>query len=99
MDFVRLIQHGERLFPGARAPMLDKRKSGGIKGLCELLASTEELEFTSTEVEKVTGIVGKKLASAFNATKVQAVAEARGWGLIKGRGRFNPSRLVRKVAI
>ncbi|MDA9441641.1 hypothetical protein XH98_21650 [Bradyrhizobium sp. CCBAU 51745] len=98
-DFDRLIGHKERMFPGAKLVSQRKpgtRKDGGVKGLMSLLYSTDAMEITTTDLERLTGISFQKNKNRYLSNPlVQKAMNDTGFGFVVGKGRGNPGRFAR----
>ncbi|MEZ2142648.1 hypothetical protein AAE026_10090 [Bradyrhizobium sp. DN5] len=102
-EFDRLIEHKDRVFPGAKLLSQSKpetRKDGGVKGLLSLLYSTDALEITTVELKKLTGISfqNNKLRYLSNPLVVKAM-EDTAFTFVAGKGRGNPGRFVRNASL
>jgi hypothetical protein len=102
-EFDRLIRHKDRMFPGAKLISQSKpgsRNDGGVKGLVSLLYSTDVLEITTVELERLTGISFQKNKSRYlDKTVVQTAMQDTGFTFVAGKGRGNPGRFVRISAL
>jgi hypothetical protein len=98
-EFDRLILHKDRTFPGAKLITLSRpgsKKEGGVMGLVSLLYSTDALEITTVELERLTGIsFQKNKARYLSSPVVQKAMDDTGLTFVAGKGRGNPGRLVR----
>jgi hypothetical protein len=102
-EFERLIQHKDRMFPGARLVTQRKAeqiKQRGVKGLVSFLYTTEASEITTVELQKLTGVsFQKNKARYLSDPLVRKVMQNTGFTFHAGRGRGNPGRLVRGVSL
>lgn len=98
-EFDRLIEHKNRVFPGAKLISQHKpetRKDGGVKGLLSLLYSTDAVEITTVELEKLTGISFQKNKRRYLSNHlVEKAMEETAFTFVAGKGRGNPGRFVR----
>lgn len=101
-EFERLIEHKDRMFPGATLTSLPIGGGQGLKGakaLVSFLYSTDAQEITTVELERLTGVsLQKNRARLFAAPVVQKAMNDTGFDFHPGRGRGNPGRFVRRTA-
>ncbi|MET0100094.1 MAG: hypothetical protein ABW078_00035 [Sedimenticola sp.] len=85
-----LLEHFERLYPGAPLPRAAEKPNGvedivaevsGRDGLIDLLIDAPRSILGADEVQRRTGIQQSKLSREMSAESVQAVAQAYGWSL------------------
>lgn len=102
-EFERLIEHKDRMFPGATLTSLPTEASHhrkGVKALVSFLYSTDAQEITTVELERLTGVsLQKNRARLFAAPVVQKTMNDTGFDFLPGRGRGNPGRFVRRAAV
>jgi hypothetical protein len=113
MEFRRLSDKHDALFPGAKVtylrPEKDRRvssngrdRSKGKIGLINVLRFAEPTvtEITSIEVRDRTGIEWSKKGGSYLAhADVQSAMKAHGWRYVQGISRVNPSKFVRTAAV
>ncbi|MEK9285689.1 DEAD/DEAH box helicase family protein [Bradyrhizobium sp. ISRA442] len=98
-EFERLIQHKDKMFPGAkfvtrRNP--EQIKQPGVKGLVSLLYATEASEITTIELQRLTGVSFQKNKRRYlEDALVQRAMQDTGFSFQAGGGRGNPGRFVR----
>jgi hypothetical protein len=102
-EFDRLVRHKDQMFPGAKLTTQHKpeaTKNGGVKGLLSLLYSTDELEITTVELERLTGISFQKNKNRYLSNPVvQKAMEDTSFTFVAGKGRGNPGRFVRELSL
>ncbi|MCK1485923.1 DEAD/DEAH box helicase family protein [Bradyrhizobium sp. 193] len=102
-EFDRLIENKERMFPGAKlAGHIPQggRERRGAKGLVSLLYSTDALEITTIELDKLTGISFRKNKDRYLSNPVvQNAMEDTAFTFLAGKGRGNPGRFIRAADV
>ena len=90
MDLKRLLRNREALFPGSPKvtligqPRFTSEKDTGsrpVDRLADLLKTTDQDKLSSADIERWTGVEGKKLPRALQSSAVKPIAEHFGWSL------------------
>jgi len=102
-EFERLIEHKDRMFPGATLTSLateGRRERKGVKALVSFLYSTDAQEVTTVEVKMLTGVCLQKNKSRYLSDLiVQKAMQDTGFTFLAGRGRGNPGKFVRNAMV
>jgi hypothetical protein len=96
MDTQRLMGNLDRVFPGAQAPTI-KATTGDRPSdkLARLLSQSKETEFTSKQIEELTGIQARNMRQALMSRKISAIVQAHKWRFMTGTGQGQQAKLVK----
>ena len=96
MNPERLLENLDRLFPGAKPPVLPVPANAKPSDkLAALLSDTDRSEMTSTEIQGLTGLQARKLGEALKSRKLKAIMDAHGWSFVSARGKGQQAKLVK----
>ena len=97
MDFDRLIQHLDALFPGCHPPTCiipeEPVRLKKVDRLCRLLASTSRGVLWSDEIAKETGVEARHLSrTVLTKPKITRTMERYGWTLVSAKDLGEPGK-------
>jgi len=101
-EFLRLVQHKDRMFPGAKLAIrhgADAQKRRGAEALAYLLYDHSGNYLSVQDVRRSTGVDLQKNARRYLSSPiVQRAMDDRLWSFVPGKGRGNVGRFIRSIA-